>query len=56
MRAGSLSIDLTIALGISVLFARSAYEVLSGYGPGYFDSLTGLVFLLLVGKWFQQKT
>ena len=56
LRAGSLSIDLPIALGISVLFARSVYEVLIGYGPGYFDSLTGLVFLLLLGKWFQQKT
>lgn len=56
LRAGSLSIDLPIALGISVLFLRSAYEVLSGTGAGYFDSLTGLVFLLLIGKWFQQKT
>jgi Cu+-exporting ATPase len=56
LRAGSLSIDLPIALGISVLFTRSAYEVMSNTGAGYFDSLTGLVFLLLVGKWFQQKT
>lgn len=56
LRAGSLSIDLPIALGISVLFIRSVYEVISGAGPGYFDSLTGLVFLLLIGKWFQQKT
>lgn len=56
LRAGSLSIDLPIALGISVLFLRSVYEVFSGAGAGYFDSLTGLVFLLLVGKWFQQKT
>ena len=56
LRAGSLSIDLPIALGISVLFIRSCYEVISGIGAGYFDSLTGLVFLLLVGKWFQQKT
>ncbi|NNG27200.1 MAG: HAD-IC family P-type ATPase, partial [Ignavibacteriaceae bacterium] len=33
-----------------------AYEVLSGTGVGYFDSLTGLVFFLLIGKLFQEKT
>jgi Cu+-exporting ATPase len=31
-------------------------EVVSGRGSGYFDSLTGLVFFLVCGKWFQQKT
>ncbi len=56
LRAGSLSIDLPIALGICVLFIRSVFEVVTEIGAGYFDSLTGLVFLLLVGKWFQQKT
>jgi len=38
------------------LFLRSSYEVLSQTGAGYFDSLSGLVFFLLLGKWFQQKT
>ncbi len=56
LRAGVLSIDLPIALGVAVLFLRSAYEVISGLGPGYFDSLTGLLFFLLIGKWYQQKT
>jgi Cu+-exporting ATPase len=56
MRAGVLSIDLPIALGIGVLFIRSAYEVLSGTGSGYFDSLAGLIFFLLIGKWYQHKT
>ena len=56
LRAGSLSIDLPIALGIIVLFLRSSYEVMSGYGSGYFDSLNSLVFFLLLGKWYQQKT
>lgn len=56
LRAGVLSIDLPIALGIAVLFSRSAYEVISHTGAGYFDSLTGLVFFLLIGKWYQQKT
>ena len=26
------------------------------WGPGFFDSLSGLVFFLLLGKYFQQKT
>jgi len=51
-----ISIDIPIAFGIFVLFARSLYEVLAGIGPGFFDSLAGLVFFLLLGKYFQQKT
>lgn len=56
LRAGVLSIDLPIAVGISVLFIRSTYEVFQSIGSGYFDSLCGLVFFLLIGKWYQQKT
>ena len=56
LRVAVLSIDLPIALGILVLFGRSSYEVFSGIGPGYFDSLAGLVFFLLIGRWYQQKT
>lgn len=50
------NIDIPISLGILTLFSRSSYEVLSQTGAGYFDSLTGLVFFLLIGKWFQDKT
>jgi len=51
-----LNIDVPISLGILVLFFRSIYDVSLGLGQGYFDSLTGLVFFLLVGKYFQQQT
>ncbi len=51
-----LSVDVPIALGITVLFLRSSYEVISGVGAGYFDSLTGFIFFLLLGKFFQAKT
>jgi len=50
------NIDVPIAIGVSVLFLRSVYEVVSGIGPGYFDSLVGLIFFLLIGKWFQNRT
>jgi len=55
-RRRCLTIDAPIALGIAAFFLRSAWAVASGEGEGYFDSLTGLVFFLLCGKWFQQKT
>lgn len=51
-----LNIDLPIALGIFVLFARSIYDVFTDTSPGYFDSMAGLVFFMLIGKWFQQIT
>ncbi len=51
-----LNIDVPIALGISVLFIRSAVEIIFNLGQGYFDSLAGFVFFLLLGKIFQQQT
>ncbi len=56
LRAKLLNIDVPIALGISVLFIRSTTEIALDIGTGFFDSLTGLVFFLLLGKFFQQKT
>ena len=56
LRSKFLNIDVPIALGISVLFIRSSYEIIFDWGPGFFDSLTGLVFFLLIGRFFQQKT
>jgi len=56
LRQRLLNIDVPIAAGIAALFAQSCYEVLSGRGDGYFDSLAGLLFFLLCGKLFQQKT
>lgn len=50
------NIDVPISLGMLALFGRSAFEILTQSGAGYLDSLAGLVFFLLIGKWFQQKT
>ncbi|XME00902.1 MAG: heavy metal translocating P-type ATPase [Candidatus Karelsulcia muelleri] len=52
----SLNIDFSISLGILVLYFRSLYEIISNIGSGYFDSLSGLVFFLLLGKFLQFKT
>lgn len=56
LRSKILNIDVPIALGIVVLFLRSTAEIIFDWGTGFFDSLTGLVFFLLLGKFFQQKT
>ena len=52
----NISIDLPIALGIIVLFLVTTYEIFFTGGSGYCDSLSGLIFFLLVGKWYQSKT
>lgn len=56
LRHRIVSIDLPIALGIAALFLQSAWEVVSQSGTGYLDSLAGLIFFLLIGRWYQGKT
>ncbi len=51
-----VNIDVPIVLGIIMLYGRSIYEVLTDYGPGYFDTLCGLLFFMLLGKLFQKRT
>ncbi len=51
-----VNVDLPISLGIIVLFLRSLYEILTQTGAGYLDSMTALVFFLIIGKMFQNKT
>jgi Cu+-exporting ATPase len=51
-----LSLDVPLALGIAVLFLRTWWEVATGTGAGFADTLCGLVFFILIGKWVQQKT
>lgn len=56
IRSGFLNIDVPIALGIVVMFIRSSVDIVFDYGQGFFDSMTGLIFFMLLGKLFQQKT
>lgn len=56
LRHKIISIDLPISLGIIALFLQSSWEVFNGNGIGYMDSLAGLIFFLLIGKWYQGKT
>jgi Cu+-exporting ATPase len=56
IRSKMLNIDIPIALGIIVMFVRSTIDITFDYGSGFFDSLTGLIFFMLLGKMFQIKT
>ena len=56
IRRKNISIDLPIAIGIIVLFAVTTWEIFFTGGAGYCDSLSGLIFFLLLGKWYQGKT
>lgn len=51
-----LNIDAPIVLAIWVTFFRSVYEVVSKTGGGYFDSMSGIVFFMLLGRVLQDKT
>ena len=56
LRNKVLNIDFPLALGIAVLFVRTITEVYTRTGAGFADTLCGLVFFLLVGKFVQKKT
>jgi len=56
LRQKWLNIDAPIALAILVTFGRSIYEILTQSGPGYLDSMSGIVFFMLIGRWFQHMT
>ncbi|MEC4005382.1 heavy metal translocating P-type ATPase metal-binding domain-containing protein [Flavobacterium sp. SUN052] len=56
IKAKMLNIEIPIALGIIVMFVRSTVDIIFDYGQGFFDSMCGLIFFMLLGKLFQQKT
>jgi len=55
LRRGTITLEVPLALGMGVMFIRSLWDLGIGAGPGFMDTLAGLVFFLLIGRWFQQK-
>lgn len=51
-----LNIDTPIALAILITFSRSVYEIISNSGAGYLDSMSGIVFFMLIGRYLQNRT
>ncbi|UYW02421.1 heavy metal translocating P-type ATPase metal-binding domain-containing protein [Flavobacterium agricola] len=56
IKNGRLNIEVPMALGLIVMFLRSTYDIVFDQGQGFFDSLCSLIFFMLLGKLFQQKT
>lgn len=55
LRTRTAHIDVPIALGLGVGAVWSLYKTAAGGADVYFDSLTMLVFLLLVARWIQRR-
>lgn len=51
-----LNLDFPVALALVITFCRSIYDIYHGLGPGYLDSLAGIVFFMLIGRWLQTRT
>jgi len=56
LKARTFDINIPMSLGLTVMFVRSTIDIVFDYGQGFFDSLASLVFFMLLGKLFQQKT
>jgi Cu+-exporting ATPase len=48
-----MHIDFPLVISLCVAYSRSLYEVISNTGSGYFDSYSGIVFFMLIGRHFQ---
>ncbi|WP_161597707.1 heavy metal translocating P-type ATPase [Fluviispira multicolorata] len=49
-------IDMTISFALIVSLIVSIYETIMNSGKVYYDTITGLIFLLLVGRYFHEKS
>ena len=56
LKQKTLNIDAPIALAIIITFTRSIFEILTNTGAGYLDSMSGIVFFMLVGRVVQERT
>jgi Cu2+-exporting ATPase len=55
LKTRALHMDVPITLGIGAGFFWGAWNTIRGTGEIYFDSVTALIFLLLVGRYVQQR-
>lgn len=56
MKMRRLTLDIPIVIGLMVLFFKSSYDVLINGENGYFDSLCGFIFFMLLARFFQKIT
>ena len=53
LRNAHLTMDLPIAAGLSVTYAYSLYVTMGGGGAVYFDTVTNLTFVILIGRYLE---
>lgn len=53
LRNAHLTMDLPIALGLTVTYTYSVYATLSGLNAVYFDTVTNLTFVILIGRYLE---
>lgn len=51
----SLNMDVPITIAITAVYASSAYQSIAAQGEVYFESVTMLVFFLLVGRYLEMR-
>jgi Cu+-exporting ATPase len=56
LRQRTITLEVPIVMGLAAIYLSSVIEVFAQRGPGYCDSLCGLIFFLLCGRLFQKKT
>lgn len=56
LKQKTLNIDAPVVLALIITYGRSLYEVFTNTGGGYFDSMSGIVFFMLVGRVVQERT
>ncbi|MDH5315136.1 MAG: heavy metal translocating P-type ATPase [Gemmatimonadota bacterium] len=55
LRTRRLHMDVPIALALGAGYLRGTVNTITDTGPIYFDGVATLIFLLLVGRWLQQR-
>ena len=55
LRTRRLHMDVPIALALGAGYLRGTVNTITDAGPIYFDGVATLIFLLLVGRWLQQR-
>jgi Cu2+-exporting ATPase len=53
LRNAHLTMDMPIATGLTVTYAYSLYVTITGTGAVYFDTVTNLTFVILIGRYLE---
>lgn len=56
LRQRFINIDAPVSLAVLTCFIRSVVDITTGTGAGYLDSMSGIVFFMLIGKILQERT